>query len=755
MLAGLSKKILVIAAGITLFSITAVIVCSGFLFHQEYAKAQESRSLAVGKSLKIQLERLFILTYGIRVEDLVGLDQQCQDIVKTYPGIDYAMVVGPSGRVVFHNNPAQVGQQVTNPDLLKALRSQTETILSHVDHGNALYSTVVPVFRQDKQYAASVIIGFPARLISDKTAAILELDIGVGLLFLALGTILLLLALHRFVNRPLSGLIGAIGKMRTGETMHKRRVPVYAKDDEIGQLGTVFNEMMENLDSTTVSKVQLEATVAERTRDLRQARDELEMRVQERTAELRIAKEASEVASQAKSAFLANMSHELRTPLNAILGYAQILKREAGLNEREVAGLRTIEQSGQHLLTLINDILDLSKIEAGKLDLHPEAVYLPSFLQVIINVIRVKAEEKGVAFVYDATKELPHCVHVDGQRLRQVLLNLLSNAVKFTDYGQCCLHVKVVSSRDGQARLRFEVRDTGIGIPRDQWQRIFRPFEQTGELDRRLGGTGLGLAISQRLVQSMGGKISIESESGKGSVFWFELDLPVVTAEPVPTTAERVVTGYLGARRKLLVVDDIAGNRALLADLLTPLGFEVIEAVNGAEALEKTRACAPDLIVMDAVMPVMHGLEATSRLRQEPAFQALPIFVISASASPEDRQKSLAVGANAFLTKPIQVDLLLQEIGSRLDLAWIDRNDAAVPAACDGTDEFITPPPERLTVLHRIAMEGNIREVKTQAAQLMQLDVRYRAFAEKLNELATNYQTRAILALVEKYLPEK
>ena len=392
--------------------------------------------------------------------------------------------------------------------------------------------------------------------------------------------------------------------------------------------------------------------------------------------ELTAARDAAIAAQRAQATFLTNMSHELRTPLNAILGYAQLLRRDAGVNERQAAGLTTIHKSGEHLLALINDLLDLSRIEAGKLELRAREVDVPSFLRTMADTMRVKAAEKGLAFSLEHG-DVDVGVCVDEQRLRQVLLNLLGNAVKFTDGGRVCLRVALGPGPVGRCRLRFEVEDTGVGIAPHEIEHIFQPFEQVGKLERRAGGTGLGLAISRQLVRMMGGELHVESRLapsiGHGSRFWFELTLPLTSPPAAARAPGRDVTGYAGPRRRILVVDDIVDNRRLITDWLRPLGFELEEAVDGEQALTKAQAFCPDLVLMDSAMPVMDGLEATRRLRHMEGLQQVPIVAISAAAYEADQQRSLAAGADAFLAKPVELAALRERIGALLRLEWIER----------------------------------------------------------------------------------
>jgi PAS domain S-box-containing protein len=470
----------------------------------------------------------------------------------------------------------------------------------------------------------------------------------------------------------------------------------------------------------------------------------LDLSERKRAEAEREARHAAEAANRAKSAFLANMSHELRTPLNGILGYAQILERTSTLGERELAGVSVIKKSGEHLLTLINDILDLAKIEAGKMELYPVDFLLDRFVQTITEIIGVKAAQKGLELVCDLAPDLPQGVRADEKRLRQVLLNLLSNAVKFTDRGQITLRVRFASP----AGLGFEVQDTGIGIAADQVETIFAPFEQAGDMRRRLAGTGLGLTISRQYVRLMGGDIQVESQVGRGSIFRFEVDAPPLQGA-MAVTASKTVTGYEGPRKTVLVVDDIAENRAVVIDLLRPLGFTVAEASNGRDVLEMAKRRRPDLILMDIAMPELDGLEVTGLLRQQEAFRQVPIIAMSASVSVSDSEQSLAAGMNAFLPKPLDADKLLEQMGRLLRLEWIQTPSRATPDR--DVLPLVIPPVEDMETLYRLARLGNMHDIMTYAGRLASQDEHYRLFADTLSELARSYQSQAVLRLIEEY----
>jgi len=385
----------------------------------------------------------------------------------------------------------------------------------------------------------------------------------------------------------------------------------------------------------------------------------------------RDARHAAEAANRAKSEFLASMSHELRTPLNAVLGYAQLLTMGGDLSPRQARGLDAIHQSGKHLLALINDILDLARIEAGRTELHPEPVALAGFLQTVVSLMQVKAQEKHLAFIFEPGPGLPPAVMADERRLRQVLLNLLGNAIKFTDQGTVTLRASAQPRADAQVLLRLEVEDTGVGMRPDELDRIFEPFQQVGDVRRRSGGTGLGLAITRALVNDMCGQVQVSSEPGRGTCFRVELPLPVAQpAEAVPGEPAGLPS-YLGPPRRVLVVDDVAANRALMCDFLTNVGFDVAQASDGNELLAAARRFRPDLILIDSVMPALDGMEATRQLRRDPELARVPVIAVSASATAEHRTACLQAGVNVFLAKPVSLQTLQAHIGEQLGLQWV------------------------------------------------------------------------------------
>ncbi|MDC0742541.1 AAA family ATPase [Polyangium mundeleinium] len=482
---------------------------------------------------------------------------------------------------------------------------------------------------------------------------------------------------------------------------------------------------------------------------------DLEVKIQERTAQLQIAKEAADRANRAKSDFLSSMSHELRTPLNGILGYAQFLLRAPELSPKSREGVQIVKKSGEHLLSLLNDLLDLAKIEAGKMELVPLRIDFGSFVRTIADLCRVRAEQRGITFTHAVRGPALAAVHADEKRLTQVLLNLLGNAIKFTKRGAVTLLVDVLDEGGGGPReVRFRIEDTGPGIAAEHLARIFEPFEQVGDQRVKSEGTGLGLAISKRIIEQMGGTIHVESELGKGSAFTVTFTL----AEALPSVAVDeppewdTISGYRGERRKILVVDDNPNNRALFCDLLVPIGFDVVQADGGESALRLALEHRPALILMDLAMPGLDGYETTRRLRQMPELDGVVILASSANVAAAEQPKGAQAGWDDFLPKPVQASLLFDKIAHFLGVEWTHEPvKAAAHVAVEEEGALVPPSAEQLSLLSPLVASGRIRKVLAEAERMQQNEPRLGPWLEQFQTLARTYQIRKLQEFVEKY----
>ena len=789
---GLRAKIVLIVVGAVLAGLVAVLSTSTYLFTDAYISSLHSRSTAIAQGLKTQMDR--ILQLGIDLDSLVGFDRQCKDVVDTYDGIEFAMVTGRDGTILFHSDAAKSGGKLVAPGLLAAVRTAAQSTTDYTSEGASGHAAVVPILATDGAHLGSVVVGLSARVIDDKARRIVFAVLGVGLLFLMVGTGALGMVLSYSISRPMNALIGSIELIRSNTADLSRRVELRS-EDELGTLARAFNDLMQSLQDTTVSKASLSAAYdalreseakyrelvsnanaiilrmgldgtvtyfneyAERffgysaaeilgrhvvgtivprlesttgrdlsdmvsailadpnkygtnenenvTRDgrrvfvrwanriivgehgqpvgvlcigqdvteKRQADRELELYrhhleelVQERTTALSMAKEAADVANRAKTVFLANMSHELRTPLNAIMGMTDLALRGA-TDPKQADRLAKVAQAARHLLGIIGNILDISELEAERFNLEQVDFKLDDVLKDLGAMAGPKAAAKGLTLVIDVPPGLlGRTLRGDPGRLRQILLNLTGNAIKFTVEGSVTVRATATEESSRHVVLRFDVRDTGIGISAEDQQRLFAAFEQAdGSTTRKYGGAGLELAICKRLVDMMGGSIGVESELGAGSTFWFSVRLDTVDAlpdlEPAPVASgaeKELKARHSGAR--VLLAEDEPINQEVSRALLEVVGLKVDLAENGMEAVEMAKCTDYDLILMDMQMPKLNGVAATRAIRALPGRENTAILALTANAFTSDRQRCLDAGMNDFITKPVDPEVLFQAI---------------------------------------------------------------------------------------------
>lgn len=459
--------------------------------------------------------------------------------------------------------------------------------------------------------------------------------------------------------------------------------------------------------------------------------------------ELQEARQVSERANQAKSRFITTISHELRTPLNSILGYAQILERDLGLPPGRRAALEVIRKSGDHVVSLIDGLLDIARIETGRLALVSSEIHFADFLTQLVDIFQLEAQNKGIAFVYLPSLPLPLAVRGDRKRVAQLLINLLGNAVKYTARGTVTLRLRYANEM-----AVFEIEDTGSGIAAGDLERIFLPFERAVEAGNPVaGGVGLGLTISKMLTGLMGGELMMRSQIGVGTCFTVRLFLPAVAHPqlPVSTPAPRHITGYAGAPRRVLVVDDSAIDRQLLCDVLKPLGFTVMQAASGVEALRVSSQFLPDLILLDIDMPEIDGWE-TARLLRANRISLAPILIVSANAFDSDLRNDVGMGREDFLIKPLRIDDLLDRMRTKLGLVWTTPAEQDTPEAVAS----LNLPQANLAVLRQLGEIGYVRGILAHLDELDRIDTAYLPVTRALRSSAQRFDLKAFARLLEE-----
>ncbi|MEG4225009.1 PAS domain S-box protein [Microcoleus sp. N9_B2] len=493
---------------------------------------------------------------------------------------------------------------------------------------------------------------------------------------------------------------------------------------------------------------------------------ELLARTQRQSMELIKSKENAEVANRAKSQFLASMSHELRTPLNAILGFSQVMARNSSITEEQKEYIEIINRSGEHLLELINDVLSMSKIEAGQITINPSRFNLYNLLNSLKEMLQLKANSKGLHLIFENAEDLPQYIQTDEAKLRQVLINLLGNAIKFTQHGTVTLRVSSQAEKNAteekKSQLCFEITDTGPGISPTEISTLFKPFVQTETGRKSMQGTGLGLPISQQFVRIMGGDIAVESQLDRGTTFSFNIQVNLVTEsdEQEKPAVKQVIALEAGQDTyRILIVEDVTENRQLLLKLLVPLGFEVREAVNGQEAIALHSTWKPHLILMDMLMPVMDGYDATRLIKKTLEGKETIIIALTASAFDEQRQIILSAGCNDLICKPFREEVLFEKIAHHLNLRYIYEKENlstsfSTPTLLKSltTEDLSVMPTDWVVELHRAALCVDDNRILELIEQIPETEAN---LANALTDLVDNFRIDIIIDLTQLYYDER
>jgi len=510
-----------------------------------------------------------------------------------------------------------------------------------------------------------------------------------------------------------------------------------------------------------LARIEHQLTIRRLQNQLQEQNTTLQQEIQERKK----AEEEAAAASKAKSQFLANMSHELRTPLNSILGFTQVMLRDYQTDDEQREYLEIINRSGEHLLDLIDDILDLSKIEAGIIQLNEKDLDLYHLLDGLEDLFQVKAESKKVVLEFDIDTQVPQYIKVDEQKLRSCLINLIGNSIKFTEFGRVELSVTVQSEPSNQPHIQFKVTDTGPGISQEEQGDLFKAFVQTSTGIKSAQGSGLGLSITQKFVYLMGGEISVTSKVGQGTVFIFDIPLKLgnQSSSLLKETDDRQVVQLISDRERyhILVVDDTPENRKLLVKLLSPVGFEVIEATNGQEAIALWSSYHPDLIFMDTRMPVIDGLEATRIIREQEKQKGLNstvIIALTASAFEERRTEIIEAGCDNFICKPFKSKVIFNSLSYYLNASYIyeaiPKSKRKLKKHRGRSDSFWTEELHQvektwIQSLYYAAREVNEEQVETLIDSMTST---HPALSEALTALFENFRLDIIMQVTQDYL---
>ena len=659
----------------------------------------------------------------LAAQDYSGL-QEIIDAQLRYPDLLFAMILDSKGHVLAHSDQKIVGKYLQG--FPKAgMNGKGSNIIKHAAELVDVATPVVLVGRK----IGWVRVGLGQETTAQRLRTITRHGIINAIVAIIVGTIAVTFLGWRLTRR-LYAIQSVADAIQSGD--RNNRVQLKG-GDEAAKLGAAFDAMLDTLE--------------QRETELQQHRDHLSELVDERTAELVQARDASEAANRAKSVFLANMSHELRTPLNAILGFSSLIRQDSNLSTEQHDHLDIINRSGEHLLGLINDVLEIAKIEAGKIHLETHALDLHRMVRDVTDMMQLRAEQKGLRLKLEQSSEFPRYINSDEARLRQILVNLVGNAIKFTEEGS--VTVRLGARRNKQPHLLIEVEDTGPGITSEGQKQLFKPFVQlTGGGVQK--GTGLGLAITKQFAELLGGTIGIESRIGIGSTF--RVELPIDEVDVDKEVVQKMMSNNVAVKLapgqpsyRILIVEDKLENQLLLQRLMVNIGMEVKLAENGEECLKVFKEWSPDLIWMDRRMPVMDGEEATRRVRQLPAGSKVKIIAVTASAFKEEHKSMIAAGMDEIVSKPYRFNEIYDCMVRHLDLQFVGSDDGSMkrertitlePSMLAGiADEMRVELHDALTLLDKNRITAAIKRISEKDHEL----------AELLQSLAGDFNYPAIL----------
>ncbi len=727
---------------ISVFSYFTIHNHSDFL-HKEAMDETQDRSLMLAVNSQV----------WVMANDYVGLEEVISNF-EIYKDLIYAAVINMDGKVIAHTDKERIGQYVSDEarvNYLKHLLAQKHqlsnraTVISQNEHHIDLARPI----RHNNHYIGWVELRTDQTQRQESISATIRNSLLFTFGALLIGLLVSFLTAKSLTD-PLYRLIDTMKRIRKGD---KNAVADENGIAEVGQLSHEFNLMLDTLKQNEAelkrTQKSLRQDIQQRVKvekEIRNLNENLESIVQDRTKALEEEKEKAEASNRAKSAFLANMSHELRTPLNAILGFSTLMTQSSDIPEIEKDNLKIINHSGEHLLQLVNDVLDMSKIEAGHVKLTPEDFDLGELIRNIADMMQIRASEKGLQLLVDQTSKFPRIIHGDAPKLRQILINLLSNAIKFTNRGGITLRLDTLENDDCNLVLKFEVEDSGTGIEQKDIERIFMPFEQLANATSQKG-TGLGLAITRQFVNMMGGEIHVQSKPNMGSIFSFSIQVKHATTDIDLVNhqgqgGKTVISLADGEPEwRILVVEDQLENQLLIQKILKQIGFQVKIAENGARGIELFQTWQPHFIWMDRRMPVMDGLTATRKIRQLPGGDQVKIVALTASVFKDQREEVMAAGSDDFVRKPYRPEELYDCMAKHLKLHYRYADDSDETLGSDDSTQL------SLTQEDIAQLSGSLRNQIHSAAMIGDAQ----SITDTIQALPDTHIANALRKLVDAY----